>query len=488
MDSICRFCRSAISKDETKCKVCGRFQTESAIFQAWNNGTIDEEAATENLIAIFDNYEADREEKDSVIESIGFLHSSLAIPFLSNIIKTEEFSFKQTAYRALEGYGDLACSRALASTIGRYTSGFSVPALKEILGGERDAVVAKLIADISHDNGVSFAGWIAVEAAGYIPAPEAVPELIRAMIEYNQGGKGRPQLFTALGRIGGKEAVSALSSQLGKGKDPVNNVWIIESLELAGEDAIPILKQASLHPWPYIAEAANKSLNNLEALGHTDPIPNPSSVSIVQRGGKMLGFTDERLSDWFKFIEAEYPHFASLLRENRDSIKQRIRNFNVLTPTEKRYGLLIPIMNKTWALRDVGGVINGVLAGLNERFIVFDFEKNTFSSFNYDSIADIIMKGSDLHLYLDSNRQLSLKFNLPIKRKLAWSLSNIFMGATGAGTDSHDAAKRYVLMEATRENSGRANDEAAQMIEYLGTIFSYFIEACKGQERASNEV
>ncbi len=488
MDSICRFCRSEMPKDETKCKVCGRFQTKSAIRQAWFNGTIDGEAATENLITLFNNYDTDREDKDSVIESIGFLHSPLAIPFLSNIIKNEEFSLKQTAYRALEGYGDLACSRALASTIGRYTSGFSVPALKEILGGERDAVVAKLIADISDDNGVSFAGWIAVEAAGYIPAPEAVPELIRAMIEYNQGGKGRPQLFTALGRIGGKEAISALSSQLGKGKDPVNNVWIIESLELAGEDAIPILRQASLHPWPYIAEAANKSLNNLEALGHINPTPNPSAISEAQRERRMSGFTDERLSDWFEFIEGEYPSFAILLRENRDSIKQRIRDFNALTPTEKHYGLLIPIMNKTWALRDAGGVTNGALAGLNDRFIVFDFEKNAFSSFSYDSIADITMKGSDLHLYLDSNRQLSLKFKLPIKRKLAWSFSNIFMGATGAGTDRHDAAKRYVLMEATRENSGRANDEAAQMIEYLGAIFSYFIEACEGQERASNEV
>lgn len=445
---------------------------------AWEKGDINAETASENLISLYGDCENNFEERALIISSTGRINHSSAIPFLAGLVKNENLPLKHEAFKALGKYGDKECNRALASTIG-LTSVLSVPTLKKLLGQDPNAVVPTLVAELSTmENG----GGSAAEFLGILRAPEAIPHLARIMKADNQRGWGSPQAIIALGRIGGHEAIMALSNELGNG-EPANDYWIFDALELVGEDAVPVLKQASHHPYSWIAEAAKESLTRLgETLDDTQ-------VSVSQQQGNAYGFTNDRLDDWYNFITSNFPDFAGMLSKHIDGIKHEIRGFSAFLPTETQYGLLIPINQEKWAIREVNGVTNGALAGLNTRFIIFDFRNHKVFPVAYDRISGMERKNSDLNLLLDNNeRKMVFRFNLPIGRKLGWSLFNIAMGMTGAGTSRNDPARRYATIQATRDNSSRANAEANLMVQYIDTVYSYFVEALQGQSSPSNRV
>ena len=188
----------------------------------------------------------------------------------------------------------------------------------------------------------------------------------------------------------------------------------------------------------------------------------------------MSSFSDERIAQWREYF-FEYKEPTDIFIEINDDAREKVKNIHDgrTQKGEDPFGMALVIKNQKWAVKKVNSVNNGLLLGLKDQFIIYDFDKLQAIPTPYSKITSVNRDKSVIIIGLDNEQQIILDVNLNAGTEAAKGCLTVLFGIMGSTKNRHDHT-------ATRTAAGDYIDDANKMTSYLDSICSFFAEGAKG--------
>jgi hypothetical protein len=105
-------------------------------------------------------------------------------------------------------------------------------------------------------------------------------------------------------------------------------------------------------------------------------------------------FSFEQLRCWRKQFDG-LEGYRLLSSEHADEIRKSVKSIPDGRQAKGRepVGMIIPILDKAWGIKEVNGITQGALITFLQRFILYDFSAQVAHPYAYDQIVEVSHQG-----------------------------------------------------------------------------------------------